>query len=174
MFVLHNFMHKVILSTSVCTNSIHLFISKGLGERWKGSWSKAWILESFKWSEVCPQLNRGHTYMSMYCNILCISYIRRHVPSTLESKDGLCWDLAILLFYIERYFNIFMWKVLIPHYFCMCIERYGSACTRPSRGQVCWLHSEHAISSRVWFMDVTGSSSTLLDPTLLVCDIYRI
>ena len=71
----HDFMHKVILTTSVCTNSIHLFISKGVGERWKGSWRKDWILESLKRCEVCPQLTRGHTNIFIfYFHSIVINY----------------------------------------------------------------------------------------------------
>ena len=50
MSVFHDFMQYTILSTSVCTNSINFVISKGVGERWEGSWREAWILESFKQS----------------------------------------------------------------------------------------------------------------------------
>ena len=44
----HDFMHNAILSTSVCTNSIHFVIAKGVGERWEGSWKRVFILKTFK------------------------------------------------------------------------------------------------------------------------------
>ena len=44
----------------------------------------------------------------------------------------------------------------------ICDERNGRACKRPPRGQVRRLHSENAISSRVWFCDVTPIEAPIL------------